>query len=95
MAGLLLLAGVLVWWLRRPSAVGTGKWQLPAELTPFSALGLLERIRDEGGLSEVQRLELAQSMGLLERHYFASGKGDGNGQLDLKDLAEGWLRKAK
>src|SRR5207244_1366644 len=77
-AAVALLAGafVVVRRLRRPRSGGARRWKLPELLTPFTALGLLERIRQEGGLSETQRAELGQALRLLERHYFAAG---GNG----------------
>jgi hypothetical protein len=95
---LALLAGVVAWrLLRRPRAQEDGRWRLPEPLTPFTALGLLERIKHEGKLTEVQRGELLQATRELERRYFAAGNGDGaaNGHADLKAVAEGWLRQVR
>ena len=67
---------------------------MPGRLTPFTAIGLLERIRDEGGLDEAQRAELGESIRQLERCYF-SGNGNGDGRVDYRQVAEGWARKAR
>src|SRR5690606_31790347 len=69
-AAALVLAGAAVAWLTRPRKSAVGKWQVPATLTPFSAIALLERIRDEGGLDEPQRGEIARAIERVERHYF-------------------------
>jgi hypothetical protein len=98
-AGLVLLVvGFFAWGLlRRPQAKAEGRWRLPEPLTPFTALGLLERIRHEGRLTEGQREELVRVIHELERRYFAASHGDApvNGHADLKGVAEGWLRRVK
>ena len=43
------------------------------------------------GISAEQREELEASIKKLEQHYFAQ---DGNGQVDLRQLAEGWVSRA-
>jgi hypothetical protein len=95
-AGLLALGvGALVL-LRRPKARSEGRWRLPEPLTPFTALGLLERIRHEGRLTEGQHDELVRAIHDLERRYFAASNGDGgNGHADLRQVTEGWLRQVK
>jgi hypothetical protein len=89
------LAAVLL--LRRPQARAEGRWRLPEPLTPFTALGLLERIKHEGKLTEGQRAELLLAIRELERRYFAATNGDGaaNGHADLREVAEGWLRQVR
>ena len=93
-AVLLGLVAVAVWRLNRPWAIGADKWQVPQPLTPFSVIRLLERIRAEGGLSQEQKAELNQSIGHLERSYFA-GESNGNGHADLKGVTEDWVRRAR
>lgn len=88
---LLLLAGYLWRRLARRQVQQVHKWKLPEPLTPFTALAFLERIRDQGGLSEEQRRELAQSIHRVERHYFSATNGEA---VDLKQLTENWLQKA-
>jgi hypothetical protein len=75
---------------RKPAAVS--RFTLPDRLTPFTVLGLLQQIRENNGLAEGQRKELKQSIALLERHYFAD---EANGAVDLKALAEDWVRRAR
>jgi hypothetical protein len=91
---LVVLAGALVWRLRKRKAAGPSRWKLPEALTPFTAIALLEQIRREGGLSEPQQAELTGSIRRVERHYFA-GDGNGDPPPDLKALAEGWVRQAR
>jgi hypothetical protein len=91
---LAVLAAAAVVLLRRRRTPSAGRWQVPGRLTPFTAIGLLERIRDEGGLDEAQRAELGESIRQLERCYF-SGNGNGDGRVDYRQVAEGWARKAR
>ncbi|HEX3870253.1 MAG TPA: hypothetical protein VHV77_07455, partial [Pirellulales bacterium] len=61
-------------------------------LTPFSVLGLLDRLQKTAPLAEPQRAELAQVIAKLEEQYFA---GNTNGNGDLLSTAEYWLRMSK
>jgi hypothetical protein len=91
-----LLAGAavgLVIWLRRPKKTSEIRWKLPASLTPFTTIGLLEKIHQEGKLNEEQRAQLRQSIGQVERCYFAS-QSNGDGRVDLEAIAEGWVARA-
>jgi hypothetical protein len=78
--------------LRKPKKTTGSALQLPAKLTPFTVLGLLKRIQANNTLSAEQHTELDASIRTLERHYFAT---DGNGQVDLHEVAEGWVRKVQ
>jgi hypothetical protein len=93
-AGLVVSASglVLVRRLRRRRAGEETRWVLPEPLTPFTVIGLLERMRHEGRLNDAQRTELQHSIRLLERHFFAAG-GNGDGCPDLQHLAESWIRQ--
>jgi hypothetical protein len=83
----------LLVWLRRPKKTSAIRWTLPEPLTPFTAIGLLEKIHHEGKLTEEQREQLRQSIKEVERSYFAS-QSNGDGRVDLKTIAEGWLQRA-
>jgi hypothetical protein len=89
-AGVGLLIGAVLL-LRRPKKQAAGAFTLPEKLTPFTVLGLLRRIKANNGFSAEQREELEASIRRLEKYYFAE---DGNGQVDLRQLAEGWVQKA-
>jgi hypothetical protein len=89
---LLLLALIAFVLLRRPRARAASRWRIPDPITPFTVLSLLTRIHQDGALTEQQREEVRQSIRRLERHYFAED-ANGDGQLDLKKVAEGWLNK--
>jgi hypothetical protein len=89
---LLLLAGIAFLLLRRPSSRAAGRWQMPNPLTPFTLISLLTRIHQDKTLTEQQREDVRQSIRRLERHYFAND-GDGDGQIDLKEVAEGMLTR--
>ena len=89
---LLLLALMAFLLLRRPNVRAVSRWKIPDPLTPFTVISLLTRIHREDGLTERQREEIRQSISRLERHFFAD-EANGDGQLDLKAVAEGWLKK--
>ncbi|MBI1901022.1 MAG: hypothetical protein HYS13_07920 [Planctomycetia bacterium] len=90
----IVLSIVLIRWLRRPAAKADCRWLLPDPLTPFTALGLLERMLHDGQLDESARGELQGSIQVVERQFF-SAEGNGDGRADLKELAEGWLRRVE
>jgi hypothetical protein len=77
---------------RRPATIDADELKLPDNLTPFNVIGLLRRIEQTNGFNEAQKIELGRSIDRLERHFFS---GDANGELDLKEIAESWLRKTK
>jgi hypothetical protein len=81
-----------VTWLRRPKTVAVDAYTVPGELTPFTVMGLLQRIGERDGLTEAQRMELSKSLSQLEHHYFAD---DGEPVPDLRTLAETWVGRAR
>jgi hypothetical protein len=89
--GLPVLALAAFLLMRRPKARSAGKWKLPEPLTPFTVIGLLEKIHQDGALNAEQRVQVKQAIRRLERHYFAE-ESNGDGRLDLKEIGEGWLR---
>jgi hypothetical protein len=62
---------------------------LPGNLTPFTALDFLTRVRGSGKLSDAQRAELDRLIGEVEQHYFAPAANGHN--PDLRRIAERWL----
>jgi hypothetical protein len=83
----------LLLWLRKPNKTNEVRWTLPEPLTPFTTIGLLEKIHHEGKLTEEQREQLRKSIHQVERCYFAS-ESNGDGRVDLRTIAEGWVSRA-
>ncbi len=83
----------LVW--RRRAAPAAPRYQPPRELTPFSLLGLLQRIRDdtEVSLAPAARQTLEQTIARLERGYFSSGT-EAIDIADLPKILAEWLSQA-
>ncbi len=82
----------LVLLLSRKPQKAEPRFVLPADLTPFSVLTLLERIQRENGLASPQQAELAKSIDELQDRYF---KSTGTRSMDLKELAQSWISRAK
>ena len=93
----LALAGLRVLLLDKfnfPRDKTCGDGLTPRALRILDEMGLLERIRHEGRLTEGQRDELVRAIHDLERRYFAASNGESdNGHADLKEVTEGWLRR--
>jgi hypothetical protein len=65
--------------------------RLPEQLTAFSVLALLQRVRGLAPLAESQKQQLDADMRRIEASHF--GKGDGE-QLELETIARSWLNRA-
>ncbi len=92
--GLLLLAFVfaVIRIVRSgPKRAAATRFQMPDLVTPFSVLGLLREIQHQNGLPAPEMQELAGSIELIERHYFAESDGE---PVDLHRVAETWIRRA-
>jgi hypothetical protein len=90
------IAGAAWHFLRRPARTisTTGpRWQLPAEITPFSVLSLLRDIQQKSSLPGTAASELASSIERIERWYFASSTATAP-QPDLHAEATGWIQRA-
>jgi len=92
--GLVLCAGSFGGWqlLRRrsgPMIVTASRWSMPAEVTPFSALAVLQRIESEGGLPAERQRELADAIRRIERHYFGTSAHDT--AVDLTTELRRWV----
>ena len=85
-------AAVAVLKLRsRPQRATARRFAMPELVTPFSVLGLLRAIQHHNGLPAPQMQELAGSIAHIERHFFAESDGE---SIDLKQVAESWIRRA-
>jgi len=92
-----LLIGALAWLARRSrpaatAAASTGR-SIPEPLTPFSALGFLREVHDEGGLEEARQRELSAEIARLEQAYF--GSSESGERPDLADVARKWAAAAR
>lgn len=89
---LLALLIALALWLRKPARPSAQRWTLPEPLTPFTVLDLLQRMQRSGALAGPQQAAIQNAIATIERHYFAQ---DGNGEVDLRDVAQKWLRELR
>ena len=79
---------------KKPSLADSGQtdsYAIPRELTPFTVIGLLRKIRDEDDLGSDLHSQLRLTIEKLERYYFDNSEGD---PPDLKELAEKWVALA-
>jgi hypothetical protein len=60
-------------------------------VTPFTAIALLERIRDEALLNEAQKDEIGLAIDRVERHYFGALNGE---TVNLSEIVQGWVTRA-
>jgi hypothetical protein len=65
--------------------------QMPAHVTPFTVLALLQRVEATANLSAEARAALAADVQRIEACHFGRAADDG---LDLAAVAEQWLRRA-
>jgi len=92
---LVVLIGGIAWrrYARRP-VIATVRLSVPSEVTPFTVLGLLRRIRAENHLDASAEAELAASIERIETSYFKNGANGANGAIDLRAVAEDWVARA-
>ena len=69
------------------------RFAVPAEVTPFTVLGLLKDIEANNGLNPKRKEELATSINRIEKYYF--GEPNGDEEPKLRDIAGTWVRQAK
>jgi hypothetical protein len=94
---LVVASGVAAWYFvrRQPATItvtGT-RWQVPTEITPFSALTLLKNIQQKTSLQGSAASDLASSIERIERWYFA-GSTSTAPQPDLQSEVTGWIHRA-
>jgi len=87
-----ILGLVLVKVLRRRPRATVGM-QLPETLTPFTVTMLLRRIQQTGKLSPADKESLDGKIDELEQHYLA--EINGNGEINLRTLAEDWVHRVR
>jgi len=90
-----VVAGAGIWILRRvsrPTPPKPGRFQIPAEPTPFNVIGLLRDIQRNDGLAPDARQTLAADIDRIERSYFGSERVE---SPDLHDVARGWVARAR
>ena len=96
-AGILILGVIILMMVFRKKASGpaiTGqenRYTIPNELTPFTVIGLLHKMRDEDSLASDIHPQLKQAIEKIERYYFERSEGD---PPDLRALAEKWVALA-
>ncbi len=67
-----------------------GRFHVPAEVTPFTVLGLLRDIQQNDGLASADKQELIASIDRLERHYFQAPEPH---EPDLHAIAATWVTR--
>jgi hypothetical protein len=82
-----------LWWFapRRQRRTATTRFQVPDQVDAFTVLRLLEDIHRHDGLDSDARRELDATIARVERSYFAE---HGTDSMDLRELAETWVRRA-
>ena len=88
---LFTVIAILMWPKKEKAVVEQGRYQLPNEITPFAVITLLRRIRQENNLQADTLGQLDESIHKLEKHYFLAEVGE---EPDLRQIAEGWIKKA-
>jgi len=90
----LSVIGYVVWFFMPRSGKGgdalDATLRMPEQLTAFSVLALLQRVRDSGPLTDSQKEELDADVQRVEAGHF--GKGDSE-ELELESVARHWLSK--
>jgi hypothetical protein len=82
----------LVIWLRPRGRQSEDSMAIPDPLTPFTAIGFLERLRQDERLDAVVRNEIDLSIGLIHQRYF-SAEGNDSANGDLQDIAKSFVRR--
>jgi hypothetical protein len=77
-------------WARRRTPP-LARFALPAELTPFTAIGFLRDLHDQANFDDATRSELSDSFSAIERHYFQSPQPEAP---DVKAITPRWLAAA-
>jgi hypothetical protein len=91
LGALLFIVGLVSWlrWRSHKPADETGL-RIPSNLTPFGLLELLQKVERNYGFPPDRQARLREAMATVEQHYFANG--DGAKPLDLRRIAEEWVR---
>lgn len=90
-----MIVGAMLARRRASPQATTPHYRLPEQLTPFSVMALLRRIRDDSELplTAADREHLEETLETLEERYFVRGS---NGHADdLEPLCRRWLLRAQ
>ncbi len=84
---------------RRPESAplaAAPRYTVPAEVTPFSVIHLLQRVAGDPAvsLSPEQRAELSGAVTELQRRYFGREADAASGGTELRSVAERWVSTA-
>lgn len=96
---MLVMLGAFWFWRRTMAKVAVPSeavvFELPANLTPFSALHLLEQIRASGRLEPAALIDLDQDIQALQKQYFAPGSvAPSANEAELRALCSNWISRA-
>ena len=69
----------------------TKRFQMPADVSAFTVIGLLKDIESRNGISEGQRDELLGNIEHLESYYFGEEEREAP---DLRGIAQRWLQRS-
>lgn len=91
--GLAALLALAVGWRRltRKTSAAAPPSALPAEITPFTVLGLLRQAERNTALSPAERTEAGELVRSIESHYFVS---PGEQEPDLAGIARDWAPRS-
>ena len=92
LAGGVVLAGLIVVVATREKRVHRSTFEMPANVTPFTVIGLLKQIQQNNGFDETGQRELSASINRLEKYYFIEGDSD---EPNIQEIAETWVGKAR
>ncbi len=88
--GVIVIIGPFIFLATRSSQPQLQRSALPERITPFTVLQLLRQVERDNGFNEQQKLELAESIEIVEQRYFGARTDNGNGELDLEEIAIRW-----
>ena len=82
---------MLIKLLKKPAPVAEApsKYNMPEDLTPVTALSVLEKISGEDSINDEQRAGINADMEAIMKDYF--GKSDTSSSLNLKDTLKRWI----
>lgn len=81
---------------RRRRQVVTGPFQVPEPATPFAVLQVLRAIERRNGFATDAQRELSDTIRRIEESYFAPAMhGADRAAVDLRRVAEDWVRRAQ
>lgn len=94
LAAFIALAIVIRLVKRIPKPAKTFRFEMPAQVTPFTVIGLLKQIQHKNGFDEKGRGDLATSIESIERFYFDNAPREDE-PPDLASIAKEWVRRAR